>query len=313
MAKMFYSLAEAAKRLGKSEADVRQMASRGEITEFRDGERLLFKVDQIDLLAGDDDHDAADMSSMIPLADTGGASAINLAESAAGASGVGLSSGTFDIDESGPGASGSGLSGSGSAGMSGSGSGMSGEGPKERSGVPVFDADDLEAADPSAQTQLSEGGFEGGLNLEALGSGSGLMDLTRESDDTSLGAEGLLDELYPAGEQAQGTEAEGGLFEGSPTAGELGVGAGEGAGAVAVAAAEVYDGAGSGLAGGLSLGMVAACGLAAALVIMSVIGFVPGFFSSIGGDNAPLVWTGALAGVAFVLGIVGWLVGKKSG
>lgn len=312
MAKMFYSLAEAAKRLGKSEADVRQMASRGEITEFRDGDRLLFKVDQIDLLAGDDADDA-DMSSMIPLADTGGASAINLAESAAGASGVGLSSGTFDIDESGPGASGSGLSGSGASGMSGSGSGVGAEGPKERSGVPVFDADELEQADPSAQTQLSEGGFEGGLNLDALGSGSGLMDLTRESDDTSLGAEGLLDELYPAGEQQQqGADAEGGLFEGSPTAGELGVGAGEGP-AVAVAAAEVYDGAGSGLAGGLSLGMVAACGLAAALVIMSVIGFVPGFFSSIGGQNAPLVWMGALAGAAFVLGIVGWLVGKKSG
>ncbi|HBS29623.1 MAG TPA: hypothetical protein DEB06_09290 [Phycisphaerales bacterium] len=306
MAKMFYSLEEAAQRLGKSAGDVRQMAARGEITEFRDGERLLFKVDQIDLLSGDDDHDAADMSSMIPLAETGGASAINLAESAAGASGVGLSSGAFDIGDAGPGASGSGLS-----ARSGSGSGMNAEGPKERSGIPVFDADELESADPSAQTQLSEGGFEGGLNLDALGSGSGLMDLTRESDDTSLGAEGLMDELNPAGEPSGGVgaDAEGGLFEGSPTTGDLGIGAGA---TVAVAMAEAYDGAGSGLAGGLGLAMVASCGLAAALVIMSVIGFVPGFFSSLGGDNAPLIWTGALGGLAIVLGVVGWVLGKKS-
>ena len=35
------------------------------------------------------------------------------------------------------------------------------------------------------------------MNLEGVGSGSGLLDLTRESDDTSLGA--VLDEIGPAG------------------------------------------------------------------------------------------------------------------
>jgi len=35
------------------------------------------------------------------------------------------------------------------------------------------------------------------LGIEGTGSGSGLLDLTRESDDTSLGAE-LLDEIAPA-------------------------------------------------------------------------------------------------------------------
>jgi hypothetical protein len=35
------------------------------------------------------------------------------------------------------------------------------------------------------------------VNLEGVGSGSGLLDLTRESDDTSLGAE-LLDEIAPS-------------------------------------------------------------------------------------------------------------------
>lgn len=55
-------------------------------------------------------------------------------------------------------------------------------------GISVFDDDDLEiAADPMAKT-LMTGGDEH-LGLDGSGGGSGLLDLTRESDDTSLGAE----------------------------------------------------------------------------------------------------------------------------
>ena len=50
MAKMFYSLEEAAKRLGKTVDEVRIMSGKGVLTEFRDGDRLIFKVDQVDLL-----------------------------------------------------------------------------------------------------------------------------------------------------------------------------------------------------------------------------------------------------------------------
>ncbi|MHC4976883.1 MAG: helix-turn-helix domain-containing protein, partial [Planctomycetota bacterium] len=88
MAKMFYTIEEAAQRLGKTEEEVQAMASSGQIQEFRDRDKLVFKADQIDLLADDeldidlgvetDDHDPADFSSMIPLADTGGASALGL-------------------------------------------------------------------------------------------------------------------------------------------------------------------------------------------------------------------------------------------
>ena len=49
------------------------------------------------------------------------------------------------------------------------------------------------------------------LSLESVGSGSGLLDLTRESDDTSLGAE-LLDEIYPGGTNAgEGSMAASGI------------------------------------------------------------------------------------------------------
>ena len=69
---------------------------------------------------------------------------------------------------------------------------------RSRGGINVFGTDDVGFADPSAQTAISaRAANEGtGVNLETVGSGSGLLDLTRESDDTSLGA--VLDEIGPA-------------------------------------------------------------------------------------------------------------------
>ncbi len=56
-------------------------------------------------------------------------------------------------------------------------------------GISVFDEEDLEiAADPMAKTMLTSG-CEDHLGLDGSAGGSGLLDLTRESDDTSLGAE----------------------------------------------------------------------------------------------------------------------------
>ena len=284
MAKMFYSLEEAAKRLKKSTDEVRGMANKGQITEFRDGDRLLFKVDQIDLLAGDEEHDISEMSSMIPLADTGSnMSALGLADSSAPPMTT----------------------------KSGSGSGEAEA--KEKSGIPVFDADELEMADPSAVTQVTESaldaGIEGGLRVESLGSGSGLMDITRESDDTSLGAAGLLDEMYPAQEEAgASTNAGTGLFEGAPSAGAITTGAA----AVVAYAAEPYDGPGSGLTGGLALGAVLAAGFAVAVIIMSRVGFIPTFLTQIGAENAPLIWLGIFAGASVLFAGLGFVLARKT-
>ncbi|MHC4442635.1 MAG: hypothetical protein ACYTF1_21105 [Planctomycetota bacterium] len=64
-------------------------------------------------------------------------------------------------------------------------------------GISVFDDDDLEiAADPMAKTLLT--GADEHLGLDGSGAGSGLLDLTRESDDTSLGAE-LLEGIDMSG------------------------------------------------------------------------------------------------------------------
>jgi len=68
-------------------------------------------------------------------------------------------------------------------------------------GVSVFDEDELTGldADPMAKTQIAPS-LSDELSIESS-SGSGLLDMTRESDDTSLGAE-LLDEIY-SGEETQ--------------------------------------------------------------------------------------------------------------
>ncbi|MCG8409078.1 MAG: hypothetical protein MI923_28055 [Phycisphaerales bacterium] len=76
-------------------------------------------------------------------------------------------------------------------------------------GISVFDDDELDVeTDPMGETQISSGPDD----FEAVGSGSGLLDLTQESDDTSLGAE-LLDVISPsdAGEtelESDGIEAD---------------------------------------------------------------------------------------------------------
>ncbi len=273
MAKMFYSLEEAAAKLKKSEGDVRQMAAKGEITEFRDGDRLIFKREQIDLLAGDDE---ADMSSMIPLAD-----------SSAGGPGLGL-------------------------GLADSAVGR--EGPKERTGISVFDADELEGgADAAAQTQLDVGGGQlESVNLENFGSGSGLMELTREADDTSLGA-GLMADVAAgtaAGMTGTGTSAgpgagamgEGGLFEGSAGTTESLMPAG-----AMMVAAEAYDGKGSGLAAGLAIGAMLSLAFGMAVVLMGISGAMP---KQILDAASPLIYLAAMAGITLIAGIVGFVVAK---
>lgn len=57
-------------------------------------------------------------------------------------------------------------------------------------GASIFDESDfeVEGADPMAKTQVAPS-LDEQIAMEGVGSGSGLLDLTRESDDTSLGAE----------------------------------------------------------------------------------------------------------------------------
>jgi hypothetical protein len=139
----------------------------------------------------------------VGIGSVSGGSGLSMKEDTDLATDLGLSGSLGGVPSPGRAGSGSGLSGlsgSGSVGSGGGGSsGGSGSGGSgSRSGINVLGSDDSQAADPMAQTSISSGVGDQ-INLEGgVGSGSGLLDLTRESDDTSLGAE-LLDEISPTG------------------------------------------------------------------------------------------------------------------
>ena len=75
MAKMFYSMEESCAKLAKSEDEIKDMIEGGQIQEFRDRDKLMFKVDQIDLLCATEDETS---EIHLGLEDTSGASGSGL-------------------------------------------------------------------------------------------------------------------------------------------------------------------------------------------------------------------------------------------
>lgn len=285
MAKMFYSLDEAAQKLGKTAAQVQQMAASGQLQEFKDRDKLMFKREQVDLLSGGGSK--GDSAGFIPLAGNEGSS-------------MGLA-----LDDSGGSKGGSSKSGSGHIELDDPAS-------KEKSGISIFDTESTEEGDPSAVTRITEtrGGDE--LTLESVGSGSGLLDLTREGDDTSLGAD-LMEDVYKPDEDggsAGSTQGASGLFETTAAPSDVAAAAAAaGMAPIGMIAAEPYDGAGSGFGGGIALG-------AAAVILVTLVSVLLGLMNA---DNpiatmvASNLWMyigiGAVAIVIF--GVIGWVVGRK--
>jgi len=378
MAKMFYSLQEAAEKLGVSTNEVRAKIERGELSEFRSGDELVVKREQVDMLAGDTgDGLGLDLSGEVseeiglsdsvleddaPIIDTGHDSLVIglddsaseplglsedeaggsfglgdsagddlMSDSAGGSLGldddlttpakVGSTSGATPSDSAiGLGGSSLGLAGSGlgiggsgviSLASEASGSGMEIESPKDQTGISIFD-DGLESVDSSEATLVTDAtAFD-----DSAGSGSGLLDLTREGDDTSLGVD-LTDDGYGGGgdEDAAVAQGEGGgLFE------TTAVSAGEADLAQAapmMVFQEAYDGAGSGLVGGLALGIVCAMLVIGSIVFMTLVG-QPGtrIIEQLGGTmnvgvgEVPIAVLAA-AGVMVLGGIIGLVLGKR--
>ncbi len=205
MAKMFYTLDETKAALGRGEEEIKQLSREGRLREFRDGPRLMFKADQVETLknelagGGVVDLGPSDSGAPIGLVDSRGGSGAGI--SLADTGGSIPSPGGVVMKEDTALSADLGLSGSLGGVPSpnkpvGSGTGLSGT-ASGRSGITVFTPDEVEHADPMAQTSISTSPSAAEqLNLEGVGSGSGLLDLTRESDDTSLGAD-LLDEITP--------------------------------------------------------------------------------------------------------------------
>jgi len=193
--KMYYTEQEAADLLGVSIEELAQFVRDQRLQVFKDGDRNMYKGDEVEGLAPDtggvevelvpaEDISLGDADPMARTAlDTPESSqdlslgdadpmARTVMDSASNEDAVTIS----DTDE--PGSSGG----------------------KEDTvitaeGISIFDEEDLEieTADPMAKTQIAPS-LEDQIALDGVGSGSGLLDLTQESDDTSLGAE-LLDHI----------------------------------------------------------------------------------------------------------------------
>ena len=169
-------------------------------------------------------------------------------------------------------------------------------------GISIFDDEELEIApvDPMAKTQIAPS-LEDQIGLDGVSSGSGLLDLTRESDDTSLGAE-VLDHI---------DEMEGAVGSGMAAVEEV---APEMPSAVQevyveAPATEAMD-AGSGLFGGIAVGMAMIVVLLAGVTLAVLTGQVPAYIKALQ-DNIVVVLLGGVA-VVGLAGVIGLLLGKSA-
>jgi hypothetical protein len=252
MAKMFYTQAEAATKLGKTPDDVKQLVRDGRLREFMDN-GPVYRIEDIDKLSA-------------PGGAAGTADAVDL-----------------ELVEEPSG------------------------GSKEdtvitSAGISVFDDEDLQIeADPMAQTSITPS-VEDQISLETPGSGSGLLDLTREADDTSLGAE-LLDEIYPS------APVETGELVSSQTGGSQVMD--QGMSFAAPPMIEASDASAGAFVGVAFVGVLIAA-FVAFLVASLARDTWPAFMSSVMNDNGPFVLGGVLAGLTAIFGVVGLVIGRST-
>jgi hypothetical protein len=299
MAKMFYTQEEAQAKLGVAETGLKQLISDNKLREFRDNNKVMFKVDQVDKLASDRVNSGTggpvSGDSGIDLAPLGGASAgssmdaLSLADSG---SNVGKDDTIVTTTPS--------------------------SNPRS-----VFKPDEIKSSDTSAQTQIQPA-LDDQLSLESVGSGSGLLDLTRERDDTSLGAE-LLEEIYPGGDASKSAGATGmglgigsssGIFE--PPASDISGPSGLDNMAAPKAIVggpefvEARDPA-SGAFGGFALAAVLAMLVTFIVTAAAAQGFSPDWASTISSSSTNVLIFGViLLVIALLLAGVGFFVGKAT-
>ncbi|MBS3734912.1 MAG: helix-turn-helix domain-containing protein [Phycisphaerae bacterium] len=267
--KMYYTEAEAAEKLGGSE-QLNQHVEQGDLHAYPDGENRMFKVADVDALAG-----GGEDTSTIELspADTAAPSSDQSADQAS----------LSQADES------------------GREPGSKADTVITSEGISIFDEEDLEieTADPMAKTQVAPS-VEDQVLLEGTGSGSGLLDLTRESDDTSLGAE-VLEHIDMEG-----------AIEGEEETAAAGAAGGFAPRPQAPAAppryVEVVD-AGGGLFTGVGLACLIVALLSMIVTIAAVGGVVPPFVASLRENTIVLIVGGVV--VAGIFGLAGWLLGKN--
>jgi len=259
--KMYYTEQEAADKLGISPEGLARYVRDDKLRVFQDGSQKMFKVEEVDALAA-------------PAAPAEGPEEIELTPADSVAEAPTLAQADQTAPPSG----------------------------KEDTvitaeGISIFDDEDLEieAADPMAKTQIAPS-LEEQMSLDGAGSGSGLLDLTRESDDTSLGAE-VLDHIDM--EEAIGSDI--------LPAQEAPPPAGAPVEAAAPVAAEAID-PNAGLFSGIVVGCAVASGLLVVVMMAAMFRMLPAFVEAM--KNRMAVVAGAVVAVVVIAAVVGLLIGK---
>jgi len=263
MAKMYYSEQEAAEVLGITAEELAAYIRDDKLRVFQDGAKKMFKTEEVDALAGEGEEE------------------IELSPADSAADQVSLS----EADEAGA------------------------EDEKEDTvltaeGISIFDDGELEieVADPMAKTQIAPS-LEEQMTMDGVGSGSGLLDLTRESDDTSLGAEVLghidMDEGVDTG------------LSGS-VAGQPGIGVPPSpvpTPVVVAAPADEMDAA-SGLFGGIVIGCTLIFIVIGAVVLAASRHALPPYLKSMRNQVGLVV--GAAVAIIVIVAIIGMVIGKSA-
>ncbi len=351
MAKAFYTQEEAAAELATDDDGLKSLVSDGRLTEYRDGPNLMYKGSQIEQLKGEGAGglSPADSGGPIGLADSTGGNdsmgGIGLSDSDAGdnpaddsmaitledsvtsddSMAIELEDSVTSNDSLGadlsdtsggvggasrvPGSSGAPLMSddTGAFALDDSIGSMGGTSAgASQSGITIFEDDDV---DPSAQTSLGGSGDQ--VALEGIGSGSGLLDLTNEPDDTSFGAE-TFDEIMPEGSVAGGT-----VHSIGDSAGGVGIDTAAAPAGTRMAAAPAYEviDPSAPLFGGLAAGAAAVVLIGITALTLSVLRGDPGFLSFLMGEDGAVALgpaLGLLAGLPILGLIVGFVGGKMA-
>jgi hypothetical protein len=265
--KQYYTADEAAQRLNKSVAEVNSLADKGLLQRVNHENMTKFRVDQVDLMADENDGPLGLADSQpLGLADSGPATP---APKRGAAASNPLEDSVLGLADSGP--------------------------ANARTGI-------------SAVSGRGKGSDAVEIGLETVGSGSGLLDLTRESEETALGAE-LIEQVYKQDGGDTGAGATG-LFSAVTDSGMSASASPDVVSPSFAMVQESYDGSWSGV--GIGLMVAAFAGLVVvALIAMSVAaGAGSSVASSMAGNMA--MWAGILAGVTAVFGVVGFFVGRAT-
>ena len=259
--KMYYSEEETIEKLGITSEELQKMVQEGKLHAYLDGSRKVYKAEEVDALSPQQEQEVVELT---PAEDTT-QDAVPLSEAEK----------------------------------------TEGEDRKEETvisaeGINVFDEQDLEVptADPMAKTTIAPGLIEDQVSLEGAGSGSGLLDLTRESDDTSLGAE-VLEHIDMESAVPSSSAALEAITEEPPAE----------APAEAPVLVEEIDPT-SGMFSGLAIGACVVMLVMGAVVIAAMMGTVPPYVDALRKNWSAFI---VVAGVVMVIpAIVGYLLGKSS-